>query len=46
MRKYLRKDKETGKNTLSVERHMELFNRNDEDHTYLDCVEDNIDILL
>lgn len=47
----IREDKETGKrevvsvtnrNTLSVERHMELLNLNAEDHIYLDCVEDNL----
>ena len=51
VRKYLREDKVTGKrevvsvtnqNALSVERHMELLNLNDEDHIYLDCVEDNL----
>lgn len=51
VRKYLREDKATGKrevvsvtnrNALSVERHMELLNLNDEDHIYLDCVEDNL----
>ena len=50
VRKYLREDKETGKrvvvsvtnrNALSVERHMELLNLNDEEHIYLECVEDN-----
>ena len=29
------------RNALSVERHMELLNINDEEYTYLDCVEDN-----
>lgn len=51
VRKYLREDKETGKravvsvtnrNALSVERHMELLNLNDEAHIYLECVEDNL----
>ena len=50
VRNYLRENKKTGKkavvsvtnrNTLSVERHMELLNLNDEEYTYLDCVEDN-----
>ena len=50
VRKYLREDKETGKravvsvtnrNALAVERHMELLNLNDEEHIYLECVEDN-----
>lgn len=49
VRKYLRENKETGKrevvsvsnrNALSVERHMELLNLNDEEHVYLECVED------
>lgn len=51
MRKYLRVNKETGerqvvpvtnRNALSVERHMELLNLNDEEHIYLECVEDNL----
>ena len=51
VRKYLREDKETGKrtlvsvtnrNALSVEHHMELLNLNDEEHIYLECVEDNL----
>ncbi|RKI86052.1 hypothetical protein D7V90_01850 [bacterium 1xD42-87] len=51
VRKYLRENKETGKravvsvtnrNALSVERHMELLNLNDEKHIYLACVEDNL----
>ena len=51
VRKYLREEKETGKravvsvtnrNALSVERHMELLNLNDEEHIYLECVEDNL----
>ena len=50
VRKYLRRDKATGKseivpvtnrNALSVECHMELLNLNDEGHIYLECVEDN-----
>lgn len=54
VRKYLREDKETGerevvsitnRNALSVERHMELLNLNDEGCTYLKCVEDNFDDL-
>ncbi len=51
MRKYLREDRKTGKrgivsitnrNALSVEHHMELLNLNDENHIYLECVEDNL----
>lgn len=51
VREYLRENKETGKravvsvtkrNALSVERHMELLNLNDEEHIYLVCVEDNL----
>jgi len=51
VREYLREDKETGEravvsvtnqNALSVERHMELVNLNDEAHIYLECVEDNL----
>lgn len=47
----MREDKETGKravvsvtsrNALSVQRHMELLNLNDEEHIYLECVEDNL----
>ncbi len=54
VRKYLREDKGTGKravvsvtnrNFLSVERHMELLNLNDEEYIYLECVEDNFDDL-
>ena len=54
VRKYLRVDKVTGKseivsvsnrNDLSVERHIELLNLNDEGHIYLDCVEDNFEEL-
>lgn len=50
VRKYLRVDKETGKrevvsvsnrNSLSVERHIELLNLNDEEHIYLECIEDD-----
>lgn len=50
VRKYLREDRETGKravvsvtnrNALSVEHHMELLNLNDEEHIYLECIEDN-----
>ena len=49
-RKYLRVDKKTGKsevvsvsnrNALSVERHMELLNLNDEGHIYLYYIEDD-----
>lgn len=32
----------TNRNDLSVERHMELLNLNDEEHIYLECVEDNL----
>ncbi len=51
VRKYLREDRETEKrevvsvanrNALLVERHMELLNLNDEEHIYLECVEDNL----
>lgn len=51
VRKYLRENKKTGKravvsvtnrNALSVERHMELLNLNDEEYIYLECVEDNL----
>lgn len=51
VRKYLREDKETGervvvpvtnRNALSVERHMELLNLNDEEHIYLECVENKL----
>lgn len=54
MRKYLRVDRTTGKseivpvtnrNALPVERHMELLNLNDEEHIYLECVEDNFENL-
>mgnify|MGYP001047054556 FL=1 len=50
VRKYLRINKATGKseivpvtnrNALSVEKHMELLNLNDEEHIYLECIEDN-----
>lgn len=53
VRKYLRVEKETGKsevvsvtnrNALSVERHMELLNLNDEKYIYLECVEDSFDV--
>lgn len=49
VRKYMRVDKMTGergvvsvtnRNALPVERHMELLNLNDEEYTYLECVED------
>lgn len=51
VRKYLRVDKVTGKseivpvtnrNALTVERHMELLNLNDEEHIYLECIEDDL----
>lgn len=51
VRKYLREDKAKGKrefmsvtnrNALLVEHHMELLNLNDEEHIYLECVEDNL----
>lgn len=54
VRKYLRVDKETreseivsvsNRNALSVERHMELLNLNDEGHIYLECVEDSFEEL-
>lgn len=50
-RKYLRVDKKTGRseivsvsnrNALSVERHMELLNLNDEGNIYLYCIEDKL----
>lgn len=50
VRKYLRVDKVTGKseivpvtnrNALTVERYMELLNLNDEEHIYLECIEDD-----
>ena len=50
VRQYLRVDRMTGereivpvtnRNALSVERHMELLNLNDEEHIYLECIEDN-----
>jgi len=50
VRKYLREDRMTGereivpvtnRNALSVERHMELLNLNDEGHIYLECIEDS-----
>ena len=52
VRKYLREDRMTGereivpvtnRNALSVERHMELLNLNDEEHIYLECIEDNFE---
>ena len=52
VRKYLRINKDTGKseivpvtnrNALSVERHIELLNLNDEKHIYLEWVEDNFE---
>ena len=54
VRKYLREDRMTGereivpvtnRNALSVERHMELLNLNDEEHIYLECIEDNYENL-
>jgi hypothetical protein len=54
VRKYLRVDRTTGKseivpvtnrNALSVERHIELLNLNDEEHIYFECVEDNFENL-
>lgn len=54
VRKYLREDKMTGekeivpitnRNALSVERHMELLNLNDEEHIYLECIEDSFENL-
>lgn len=50
VRKYLREDRMTGerkivpvtnRNAMSVERHMELLNLNDEEHIYLECIEEN-----
>lgn len=52
VRKYLRVDRMTGeseivpvtnRNALPVERHMELLNLNDEEHIYLECIEDNFE---
>ena len=54
VRKYLRVDRVTGeseivpvtnRNALTVERHMELLNLNDEEHIYLECIEDSFDNL-
>lgn len=52
VRKYLRVDRTTRKseivpvtnrNALPVERHMELLNLNDEEHIYLECIEENFE---
>lgn len=52
VRKYLRVDRMTeeseivpvtNRNALPVERHMELLNLNDEEHIYLECIEDNFE---
>ena len=52
--KYLRVDRLTGesgivpvtnRNTLQVDRHMVLLNLNDEEHIYVECVEDNFENL-
>ena len=54
VRKYLRVDRMTGeseivpvtnRNALSVEHHMELLNLNDDEHIYLECIEDSFDNL-
>ena len=54
VRKYLRVDRMTGeseivpvrnRNALPVEHHMELLNLNDEEHIYLECIEDNFENL-
>lgn len=54
VRKYLRVDRETGesevvpvtnRNALPVDRHMELLNLNDEEHIYVECIEDNFENL-
>lgn len=54
VRKYLREDRMTGerkivpvtnRNALPVERHMELLNLNDEEHIYLECIEDSFENL-
>lgn len=54
VRKYLREDRMTGereivpvtnRNALPVEHHMELLNLNDEEHIYLECIEDNFENL-
>lgn len=52
VQKYLRVDRVTGeseivtvtnRNALTVERHMELLNLNDEEHIYLECIEDKFE---
>ena len=54
VRKYLRVDKVTVKreivpvtnrNAQTVDRHMELLNLNDEEHIYLECIEDDFEKL-
>ena len=54
VRKYLREDRMTGereivpvtnRNAQSVEHHMELLNLNDDEHIYLECIEDSFDNL-
>ena len=54
VRKYLRVDTATEKseivpvtnrNALTVERYMELLNLNDEEHIYLECIEDDFEKL-
>ncbi|MCI9379353.1 MAG: hypothetical protein HFI06_12805 [Eubacterium sp.] len=35
----------TNRNALSVEHHMELLNLNDDEHIYLECIEDSFDNL-
>ena len=54
VRKYLRVDRMTGeseivpvtnRNALPVEHYMELLNLNDEEHIYLECIEDNFENL-
>ncbi len=54
VRKYLREDRMTGereivpvtnRNDLSVKRHMELLNLNDDEHIYLECIEDSFENL-
>ncbi|MDE6016742.1 MAG: hypothetical protein K2H41_13820 [Acetatifactor sp.] len=35
----------TNRNDLSVKRHMELLNLNDDEHIYLECIEDSFENL-
>ena len=54
VQKYLREDRMTeereivpvtNRNALPVERYIELLNLNDEEHIYLECIEDNCENL-